>query len=90
MKNQVLSKEKLQPVRGTKDLYGQEIAAFNHIVAVAKKAAQLYGFNEIATPIFEFSEIYERNLGEASDIISKEVYKFPYCAEHHKKAHLHQ
>lgn len=77
MKNQILSKEKLQPVRGTKDLYGQEIAAFNHIVVVAKKAAQIYGFNEIATPIFEFSEIYERNLGEASDIISKEVYKFP-------------
>ncbi len=76
MKNQI-SKEKLQPVRGTKDLYGAEIAGFNHIVDVAKKTATLYGFGEIATPIFEFSEIYERNLGEASDIISKEVYKFP-------------
>ncbi len=76
MKNQI-SKEKLQPVRGTKDLYGAEIAGFNHIVDVAKKNAALYGFGEIATPIFEFSEIYERNLGEASDIISKEVYKFP-------------
>jgi histidyl-tRNA synthetase len=76
VKNQI-SKEKLQPVRGTKDLYGAEIAGFNHIVDVAKKTATLYGFGEIATPIFEFSEIYERNLGEASDIISKEVYKFP-------------
>ncbi|MES2677859.1 MAG: histidine--tRNA ligase [Pseudomonadota bacterium] len=76
MKNQI-SKEKLQPVRGTKDLYGAEIAGFNHIVNVAKKTAAVYGFGEIATPIFEFSEIYERNLGEASDIISKEVYKFP-------------
>jgi len=76
MKNQI-SKEKLQPVRGTKDLYGSEIATFNHIVDIAKKTAALYGFSEIATPIFEFSEIYERNLGEASDIIAKEVYKFP-------------
>ncbi len=76
MKNQI-SKEKLQPVRGTKDLYGSEISAFNHIVQIANKTASLYGFNEISTPIFEFSEIYERNLGEASDIISKEVYKFP-------------
>ncbi len=76
MKNQI-SKEKLQPVRGTKDLYGAEIAGFNHIVDVTKKTAALYGFGEIATPIFEFSEIFERNLGETSDIISKEVYKFP-------------
>ncbi len=76
MKNQI-SKEKLQPVRGTKDLYGQEIFLFNNIVEVARKSASVYGFGEISTPIFEFSEIYERNLGEASDIISKEVYKFP-------------
>jgi len=76
VKNQI-SKEKLQPVRGTKDLYGSEISAFNHIVETAKKTASLYGFGEIATPIFEFSEIFERNLGETSDIISKEVYKFP-------------
>lgn len=74
---QKLSPEKLQTVRGTKDLYGQEIALFNRIVGVARNAAVCYGFNELATPIFEFSEIYERNLGETSDIISKEVYKFP-------------
>ena len=77
MDNKTLSKEKLQPVRGTKDLYGAEIAAFNHIVDVAKKASYAYGFGELSTPIFEFSEIFERNLGETSDIISKEVYKFP-------------
>ncbi|MCE3255680.1 MAG: hisS [Rickettsiaceae bacterium] len=77
MNSKVLSKEKLQPVRGTKDLYGHEIESFNHIVDIAKKISGLYGFNEISTPIFEFSEIYERNLGETSDIISKEVYKFP-------------
>ncbi len=77
MQNNTIIKEKLQPVRGTKDLYGQDIAAFNQIVNIAKNSASFYGFNEIATPIFEFSEIYERNLGEASDIISKEVYKFP-------------
>ncbi|MFT6385881.1 MAG: histidyl-tRNA synthetase [Rickettsiales bacterium] len=76
MKNQI-SKEKLQPVRGTKDLYGKEIQSFNHIIETAKKSVELYGFNEISTPIFEFSEIFERNLGETSDIISKEVYKFP-------------
>jgi histidyl-tRNA synthetase len=72
-----MTEQKLQPVRGTKDLYGEDIKLFNHIIQTAKFAALTYGFGEIATPIFEFSEVFERNLGEASDIISKEVYKFP-------------
>ena len=71
------NKIKLQPVRGTKDLFGDEILSFNQIINIAKNSANAYGFNEIATPIFEFSEVFERNLGESSDIISKEVYKFP-------------
>lgn len=72
-----MSDQKLQPVRGTKDLYGQDAQLFNYIVKTAKINSNSYGFKEISTPIFEFSEVFERNLGEASDIISKEVYKFP-------------
>ncbi len=72
-----MSNHKLQPVRGTKDLFGDEIKVFNSIIQVAAKRAETYGFNELQTPIFEFSEVFERNLGEASDIITKEVYKFP-------------
>ncbi len=72
-----MSDHKLQPVRGTKDLFGDEIQIFNHIVELAKKKSELFGFEELQTPIFEFSEVFERNLGEASDIVSKEVYKFP-------------
>ncbi|MBU6140224.1 MAG: histidine--tRNA ligase [Proteobacteria bacterium] len=72
-----MSTHKLQPVRGTKDLFADEIKIFNHIVATAKKRGENFGFEELQTPIFEFSEVFERNLGEASDIISKEVYKFP-------------
>ncbi len=71
-----MSENKLQPCRGTKDLFGQEIIAFNHIIDIARKNADLYGFEELQLPIFEFSEIFERNLGEASDIVAKEVYKF--------------
>ena len=67
---------KLQTVRGTKDLYGEDILKFNQIVDLARILASNYGFNELQTPIFEFSEIFERNLGDSSDIISKEVYKF--------------
>ncbi len=71
------SNHKLQPVRGTKDLFGSEIEIFNHIVSTAKKKSEFFGFEELQTPIFEFSEVFERNLGETSDIVSKEVYKFP-------------
>lgn len=72
-----MSDHKLQPVRGTKDLFGDEIKTFNHIVNIAKKRGEFFGFEELQTPIFEFSEVFERNLGETSDIVSKEVYKFP-------------
>jgi histidyl-tRNA synthetase len=71
-----MSNHKLQPVRGTKDLFGEEIKTFNSIIDLAKQKAASYGFAELQTPIFEFSELFERNLGEASDIVSKEVYKF--------------
>ncbi|MDX2083475.1 MAG: histidine--tRNA ligase [Rickettsiales bacterium] len=71
-----MSDHKLQPVRGTKDLFGDEIKVFNHIIAVAKKKSEFFGFEELQIPIFEFSEVFERNLGETSDIVAKEVYKF--------------
>ncbi len=71
-----MNNHKIQAVRGTKDLFGIDIARFNHIVENAKNYSKIFGFQELQTPIFEFSEIFERNLGDNSDIISKEVYKF--------------
>jgi histidyl-tRNA synthetase len=72
-----MSNHKLQSVRGTKDLFGDEILRFNQVIDSARKSAETFSFAELQTPIFEFSEIFERNLGETSDIVSKEVYKFP-------------
>lgn len=71
-----MTKAKLQTVRGTKDLFGEEMARFNEVVEAARYNALSYGFKELQTPIFEFSEIFERNLGDESDIVAKEVYKF--------------
>ncbi len=67
---------KFQPVRGTKDLFAAEILLFDFIIKTASKAAQTYNFEKLQTPIFEFSEVFERNLGETSDIVTKEVYRF--------------
>jgi histidyl-tRNA synthetase len=46
------------------------------VVDVARDAAERYGYLEIATPIFEFSEVFKRTLGDTSDIVTKEMYSF--------------
>src|SRR5215470_2790284 len=49
---------------------------YRHVVEVARAAAERYGYLEIATPIFEFSEVFKRTLGDTSDIVTKEMYSF--------------
>ena len=66
---------KLQPVRGTADL--PDVMALHRLVIdTARLATARYGFQEMATPIFEFSEVFTRPLGESSDIVTKENYSF--------------
>lgn len=67
---------KLQPVRGTHDLLGENLAKHNFVIREARKVSSHYGFDEISTPIFEFSEVFKRTLGEVSDIVNKEMYTF--------------
>lgn len=66
----------MQPVRGTADLLPEAKARHNHVVATALSAAQLYGFSDMATPIFEFTDVFSRPLGASSDVVSKETYSF--------------
>ena len=66
----------LQPVRGTSDLLPADKARHNHVVNTAKQIAGCYGFQDMATPIFEFTDVFRRPLGDASDVVSKETYSF--------------
>ena len=66
----------LQPVRGTQDLLPDEARRHRQVSETARIAAELYGFAEIATPIFEFTEVFSRPIGESSDIVTKEMYTF--------------
>ena len=66
----------LQPVRGTHDLLPEEMRRYRFVVETARAAAECYGFQEVATPIFEFSEVFKRTLGDTSDIVTKEMYTF--------------
>ena len=66
----------LQPVRGTHDLLPDEAAIHRHVEQTAFAVAKRYGFGEIVTPIFEFTEVFSRTLGETSDVVTKEMYTF--------------
>ena len=68
--------EKLQRARGTRDFMGDESRAFRFVESTAWSLAEKFGYEEIETPIFEFSEVFHRTLGETSDVISKETYTF--------------
>ena len=63
-------------VRGMKDLINDDADRFDFIVSVAKKLAEKYNFQHLTTPIVEYSNLFERNLGDESDIVHKEIYKF--------------
>ena len=67
---------KIQPIRGTHDLYGEELHKFTKIEKVVKYYANIYGFNKIITPIFESTDLFKKPLGDQSDVVLKEMYTF--------------
>ena len=68
--------KKLQPVRGTHDLLPEEFAQFQAITSFARSITSKYGFKPMATPIFEFTDVFARTMGESSDVVNKEMYTF--------------
>ena len=67
---------RLQPVRGTHDILPEDGRRQRHVVETARELSERYGFAEISTPIFEFTEVFQRTLGETSDVVTKEMYTF--------------
>jgi len=67
---------KIQPIRGTHDIFGEEIFKYKNFEKLVNKFAQIYDFNEIITPIFESTELFKKPLGENSDVVLKEMYTF--------------
>jgi len=67
----------LQPVRGTRDIIGEDAARHAFVVETARRVTALYGFSEWQTPIFEDTAVFSRTLGETSDVVTKEMYTFP-------------
>ena len=66
----------LQPVRGTRDILPEEMRRHREVIETARRVAARYGYQEMAVPVFEFTEVFSRTLGETSDIVTKEMYTF--------------
>src|SRR5437763_9057914 len=66
----------LLPVRGTQDLLPEMARRHRRVSETARQLAALYGFAEIATPVFEVTEVFARPIGEHTDIVAKEMYTF--------------
>ena len=67
---------KIQPVRGTHDLFGEQLLKYKKVEEIIKKIANIYSFEEIITPIFESTDLFKKPLGENSDVVLKEMYTF--------------
>jgi histidyl-tRNA synthetase len=69
-------KEVLQRPKGTQDILGNDVERWEYVESLCRVQFQNAGYQEIRTPIFESTELFERGVGEATDIVNKEMYTF--------------
>lgn len=67
---------KYQIPRGTFDILPEESYKWQYITNVFREVSREFSYKEIVTPIFEKRELFERSVGNSSDIVQKEMYKF--------------
>ncbi len=66
----------LKAPRGTKDIYGKEVYMWQKLENVLREICENFCIEEIRTPIFEHTEVFQRSVGETTDIVQKEMYTF--------------
>lgn len=66
----------MQALRGTRDILPEEVGYWQKVEAIAKSILELAAYQEIRPPIFERTELFERGIGEATDVVGKEMYTF--------------
>ncbi len=62
--------------KGTKDILPEESYKWQYIEHKIREVCNLYAYNEIRTPVFEHTELFERGVGDTTDIVQKEMYTF--------------
>jgi len=68
--------EKIQKIRGFQDIYGENAKKYRYIVDTFRKTFLDYNFQEIILPYVEDISLFKRSVGEATDIVQKEMYVF--------------
>lgn len=67
---------KPQPIRGMNDLLPGQSATWRYLEGTLRDIAEAYGYRELRVPILEHTELFARSIGEATDIVEKEMYTF--------------
>jgi histidyl-tRNA synthetase len=67
---------KIKRPKGTRDILPSEVYKWQYIEDVIRKLCTINGYKEIRTPVFEHTELFERGVGETTDIVQKEMYTF--------------
>ncbi|MBO4400361.1 MAG: histidine--tRNA ligase [Selenomonadaceae bacterium] len=62
--------------RGTKDILPAQIAGWRYVENKIRTLCRNYGYEEIRTPVFEHTELFQRGIGEGTDVVDKEMYTF--------------
>ena len=65
-----------QAPKGTKDIFGAEMASWQKMEERMRALAKRFGIEEIRTPIFEHTELFNRGVGDTTDVVQKEMYTF--------------
>jgi histidyl-tRNA synthetase len=67
----------MKAIRGFKDILPGEVEKWQYVESEARRVFGLFGFLELRIPLLEKTELFARSLGEATDIVGKEMYTFP-------------
>lgn len=66
----------MQALRGTQDILPQDAYKWNYMENTIRELCARYGYGEIRTPMFEATELFQRGIGDTTDVVTKEMYTF--------------
>jgi len=67
----------IQAPKGTRDILPEEVNQWNYVEQVFSDVCRKFGYSEIRIPVFEHTELFQRGVGDTTDIVQKEMYTFP-------------
>jgi len=82
-KTESKKKKAYQLVKGMKDILPDDQRYWDFVYGLVNKMAETYGFRRIETPVLEFAELFNKGVGQATDIVEKEMYNFVDQGEDH-------